>query len=249
MGIRDHRSPVPDPRSPGWSAKELLDELLTRTVRIVAFDFPLSIPDALLRDEKFAANAGYKRGAFIGWRTFDAFVAERLLLGEPLDFHPFDAWRSGSDRACPWARRATDIVAGGQPPLKDKFQATFQMTLPGNAVLSRLWESRRYRMPPFPDGGTGEVIEVYLGATLRQMGLANYKSRPEEAIRLGIAACTAAGITLDVDPRLRALPPLQLGQNDSGLRRCGCVHCTLYGDPPRRRDVPIGRSPGLDGGR
>ena len=37
------------------------------------------------------------------------------------------------------------------------------------------------------------------------MGLANYKSRPEEAIRLGIAACTAAGITLDVDPRLRAL--------------------------------------------
>ena len=36
---------------PGWSAKELLDELLTRAVRIVAFDFPFSIPDALLRDE------------------------------------------------------------------------------------------------------------------------------------------------------------------------------------------------------
>lgn len=99
---------------PGWSAKELLDELLTRTVRIVAFDFPFSIPDALLRDEKFAVNAGYKHGAFIGWRTFNAFVAERLQLGEPLDFRPFDAWRSRSDRARLWARRATDIVAGGQ---------------------------------------------------------------------------------------------------------------------------------------
>jgi len=80
------------------------------------------------------------------------------------------------------------------------------MTLLGNAVLSRLWESHRYRILPFPGGrGSGEVIEVYPGATLRQMGLANYKSRPEEAIRLGIAACTAAEITLDVDHRLRAL--------------------------------------------
>ncbi|HEY3258433.1 MAG TPA: hypothetical protein VGJ64_06215, partial [Gemmatimonadaceae bacterium] len=58
---------------PGWSANELLDELLTRTVRIVAFDFPFSVPDVLLRDEKFAANAGYAHGAFIGWRTFNAF--------------------------------------------------------------------------------------------------------------------------------------------------------------------------------
>jgi hypothetical protein len=79
---------------PGWSAKELLDELLTRTVRIVAFDFPFSIPDILLRDEEFAANAGYTHGAFIGWRMFNEFVAERLPLGEPLDFRPFDAWRS-----------------------------------------------------------------------------------------------------------------------------------------------------------
>jgi hypothetical protein len=97
-------------------------------------------------------------------------------------------------------------MAGGQPPLKDKFQATVQMTLLGNAFLSRLWESRRYRILPFPGGrGTGEVIEVYPGATLRQMGLANYKPRPEEAIRVGIAACAAAEIRVDVDRRLRAL--------------------------------------------
>jgi hypothetical protein len=90
-------------------------------------------------------------------------------------------------------------------PLKDKFQATFQMTLLGNAVLSRLWESHRYRILPFPGGrGTGEVIEVYPGATLRRMGLAHYKSRPGEAISRAIAGCLAAGIALDVDPRLRA---------------------------------------------
>jgi len=37
------------------------------------------------------------------------------------------------------------------------------------------------------------------------MGLGSYKSRPDEAVRLGIAACAAAGIKLDVDLRLVAL--------------------------------------------
>lgn len=191
---------------PGWSARELLDELLTRPVRIAAFDFPFCVPDALLRDEKFAADAGYRDGAFIGWRAFNWFVAQRLPLSDPLDFRPFDAWRARADRARLWTKRATDIAAGGQPPLKDKFQATFQMTLLGNALLARLWESHRYRVLPFPGGrGAGEVIEVYPRATLREMGLASYKARPDEAIRLGIAACAAAGIKLDVDLGLMAL--------------------------------------------
>ena len=113
---------------------------------------------------------------------------------------------STSERARLWTKRATDLAAGGQPPLKDKFQATFQMTLLGNALLARLWESHKYRVLPFPGGrGAGEVIEVYPRATLRQLGLVNYKSQPGEAIRLGIAACAAAGIELDVDVRLLAL--------------------------------------------
>ncbi len=37
------------------------------------------------------------------------------------------------------------------------------------------------------------------------MGLSSYKSKPEEAIRLGIAACAAAGIQLDVDRQVMAL--------------------------------------------
>jgi hypothetical protein len=45
---------------PGWSAKELLDELLTRTVRIVAFDFPFSIPDA--RDSRKRLEPSIRSG-------------------------------------------------------------------------------------------------------------------------------------------------------------------------------------------
>lgn len=160
----------------------------------------------LLRDGQFAAEAGYVRGAFRDWRAFNAFAAEKLALRDPLDFGAFEAWRSRANRKRLWVKRATDVAAGGQPPLKDKFQATFQMTLLGNVLLARLWESNRYLMLPFPGGqGSGEVIEVFPGATLRKMGLFRYKSDPREAIRLGIAACAAAGIELDVDVRLTAL--------------------------------------------
>jgi hypothetical protein len=191
---------------PGWSAKELLEELLARPARVVGFDFPFCVPHVLLRDEKFASDVGYKDGAFLDWRSFNWFVAQRLPLTDPLDFTPFAAWRDRAERARLWTKRATDVAAGGQPPLKDKFQATFQMTLLGNALLSKLWESHKYRVLPFPGGHSrGEVIEVYPGATLRTMGLASYKSRPDEAVHLGIAACVAAGIKLEVDRRIVAL--------------------------------------------
>jgi hypothetical protein len=191
---------------PGWPAAELLEALLDRPLRIAGFDFPFCVPDVLLRDERFAAAAGYTRGAFRGWRAFSGFIADRLPLTDPLDFRPFAAWRARADRERLWVKRSTDRAAGGQPPLKDRFQATFQMTLLGNVLLSRLWESQRYRVLPFSGGrGAGEVIEVFPGATLRSMGLRAYKSQPQEAVRLGIAACAAAGIVLDVDVRLLAL--------------------------------------------
>ncbi len=191
---------------PGWSAKELLDELLANPVRVAAFDFPFGVPDSLLSDPRFAADAGSKDGAFCGWRSFNWFVAQHLPLADPLDFAPFAAWRNPADRGRLWAKRATDLATRAQPPLKDRFQAMFQMTLLGNALLSRLWESHQYRVLPFSGGrGPGEVIEVYPGATLRQLGLAHYKSQPAEAIRIGIAACAAAGIELEIDARLLAL--------------------------------------------
>jgi Protein of unknown function (DUF429) len=190
---------------PGWSAQELADELLAWPARVVGFDFPFCVPRALLRDPRFASDVGHD-GAFLRWRSFNGWIAQRLPLTDPVDFTPFAPWRDPAERARLWAKRATDVAAGGQPPLKDKFQATFQMTLLGNALLSKLWESHKYRVLPFPGGrGDGEVIEVYPGATLRTMGLASYKARPDQAVRLGIAACAAAGIKLDVDRRLIAL--------------------------------------------
>lgn len=190
---------------PGWSAIELRDELLERPLRVAGFDFPFCVPEVLLRDAQFAAAVGHRRGAFGDWRTFSAFVAGALPLADPLDFAPFAAWRCPADRARLWVKRATDRAAGGQPPLKDRFQATFQMTLLGNALLWQLWQSQHYRVLPFSGGGgPGEIIEVFPGATLRHLGLAGYKARPQEAIERGIAACGAAGIELEVDDDVRA---------------------------------------------
>ena len=191
---------------PGWSAYELTEHLLTHPARVVGFDFPFGIPDALLSDSAFASAAGYAHGAFGNGQTFRTFVAESLPLRDPLDFEPFAAWRAPEHRARLWTKRDTDVAAGAQPPLKDKFQSTFQMTLLGNAVLARMWGSNNYRVPPFPGGkGDGEAIEVYPRATLRHMGLPSYKGRPDDAVRAAIAACALAGVSLEVDPRIRAL--------------------------------------------
>lgn len=99
-----------------------------------------------------------------------------------------------------WGRRETDYAAGGQPPLKDRFQSVFQMTLLGNALLSKLWESTLYRVIPFGGHSTqNEIIEVYPGATLRQLGLKRYKNQPAEAIAVLFQACAAVGITIEAD--------------------------------------------------
>ncbi|MBK9030973.1 MAG: hypothetical protein IPL61_06470 [Myxococcales bacterium] len=73
---------------PGWTAKELVDEITARPARVVGFDFPFCVPHALLRDPKFAADIGYKDGAFLGWRSFNWWIAAPPL-GDPLDFTPF----------------------------------------------------------------------------------------------------------------------------------------------------------------
>ncbi len=121
-------------------------ELLARPARVVGLDFPFGVPHDLLLDPWFAAAVGHREGPFRRWQSFNRFVAGRLPLTDPLDFTPFAAWRDPAARARLWTKRATDVATGGQPPLKDKFQATFQMTLLGNAVLARL--AGRYPAPP-----------------------------------------------------------------------------------------------------
>jgi hypothetical protein len=183
---------------PGWSAKELLDELLARPVRVAAFDFPFCVPSELLRDPEFAGAVG-ERERFMGWRSFSYAVEHLLPLTDPLDFSAFAGWR----RKAFWKKRATDREAKAQPPLKDQFQSLFQMTLLGNHMLSKMWASHLYRVVPF--GGSNlenEAIEVYPGGTLRILGMTNYKRRPEVAIDCVLRYAADHEIRIDVAPSI-----------------------------------------------
>ncbi len=192
---------------PGWTAEELTDALLEHPARVVGFDFPFCVPHKLLEAPDFASDVGYPHGAFRSWRPFNAWIAERLPFRDPIDYAPFAAWRNPDARARLWTKRATDLATGAQPPLKDLVQATFQMTLLGNALLAKLAASKRYRVLPFDEesGGAGELIEVYPRATLRAMGLSAYKAAPTQAMQLAHHACASAGIALEVDPEFLAL--------------------------------------------
>jgi hypothetical protein len=187
------------PRQPGWTAEELADALNSgEPARVVAFDFPFSIPAPLLNDPAFAARVGHLE-AFGSWAAFNRFVAARLPLTPPLDFAPLAPWR---DKAL-WQRRATDRAAGAQPPLKSVMPVLFNMTLLGNALLAAL-AAGRYRIRPFmEDGPANEVIEIYPGITMRALGCRGYKRDPGGAIATALAWCAACGIVVTLDPALR----------------------------------------------
>ncbi len=179
--------------SPGWTLRELCEELVKHPAKVVGLDFPFSIPNVLLRDEQFAQAAGHKQGAFHGWRSFNWHVAwllrhRRAAVVHPLhwpkdgrlDFSGFAAWRNKDY----WIKRDTDSFACAHPPLKDKFQSLFRMTLAGNVLLDFLGTSGKYRIVPLwsQQGYASEAIEVYPGAVMRQLGLPNHKSQPEVAL-------------------------------------------------------------------
>jgi hypothetical protein len=185
---------------PGWTAAELAEALTGGgAARVVAFDFPFSIPKDLLDDPAFAAAVG-RPVPFVTWAEFNGFVARALPLGSPLDLGPFAGWRTKGN----WRRRATDVAAAAQPPLKDRFQVLFNMTLLGNALLARLEASGRYRIVPFGVAGpAGEVIEVYPGLTMRGIGRRDYKRDPVGAVAAVLGHCAEEGIRIAVDPQVR----------------------------------------------
>jgi hypothetical protein len=179
--------------SPGWTLRELSEELVRHPAKIVGLDFPFSIPSDLLRDEQFAQAVGYEQGAFQGWRSFNWHVAWILRHRRAtvvhaaywpedgrLDFSGFAPWRSKDH----WIPRDTDRFANAHPPLKDRFQSLFQMTLAGNVLLDFLGTNGKYRIVPLwsREKYTSEAIEVYPGFVMRQLGLPNYKSQPEVAL-------------------------------------------------------------------
>ena len=186
---------------PGWTGEELAHALRgDHPARVVALDFPFSIPQPLLDDPDFAAAAGH-HGALGTWATFNRFVASSLPLACPIDLSPFAGWRNKAY----WLKRTTDVPARAQPALKDRFQVLFNMTLLGNALLAALAGGNAYRIVPFQHPGPdGEVIEVYPGVAMRQLGRSDYKRDPARAIDEIFSHCAEQGIHIDVDPAIRS---------------------------------------------
>lgn len=192
---------IQTPSLPGWTAEELAATLLgSSPARVVALDFPFSIPQVLLNDPSFAAAVGCDE-AFGSWTEFNRLVSSKLPLQPPNDLTPFAAWRNKAY----WLKRATDVPARAQPALKDRFQVLFNMTLLGNALLAPLAASGSYLIIPFHDTGPdNQVIEIYPGVTMRTLNRPDYKRDPAGAIEAIIAHCAAKGITIDVDPAVRS---------------------------------------------
>lgn len=185
---------------PGWTAWDLAEAIVAAPapVSVVAADFPFSIPAPLLELDAFARLANHAR-AFRRWTTFHRAVAKAVPLRCPVDYAPFSGWRDVRF----WLRRATDVVAGAQPALKDRFQVLFNMTLLGNAFLARLEASGRFDVVPFQARGRGAVIEAYPGHVMRSLGVRGYKRAPKEAIEAVLRYLRARGLSLRVDRSVR----------------------------------------------
>jgi hypothetical protein len=86
---------------PGWSAKELLDELLTRTVRIVAYDFPFSIPtrSSATRSSRRTPDTRAARSSAGGRSTRSSPSVCRLAI-RSTSAHSTPGARAPTARAC-----------------------------------------------------------------------------------------------------------------------------------------------------
>jgi hypothetical protein len=185
---------------PGWTAAELADAIdgSAEPSALIAADFPFSLPAALLASEDFAARIGAPH-AFCTWPAFNSAITAALPLTCPLDLGRFAPWR---DKTL-WLRRVCDVAARAQPPLKDRFQVLFNMTLLGNAFLARLARSGRFDVIPFHDRGRAPIIEVYPGHAMRRLGVPDYKSAPRRAVNAALDHLLKEGITLQLDSAIR----------------------------------------------
>jgi hypothetical protein len=183
---------------PGWTAFELSEALIHRfQSRVVAFDFPFSIPYSLLKSADFSLCVGLNR-PLNTWQTFNDFIAMNMDLDPPLSLEAFVGWRNKIF----WKKRATDVLVNAQPALKDRFQVLFNMTLLGNCLLNKLSKSRQYKILPFSNEGRNEIIEIYPGYTMRALKRPDYKRDPGKAIKAILSHCKSKNIQIDVSPSI-----------------------------------------------
>jgi hypothetical protein len=207
--VHEYASGVPwKEKRRGWTLPDLADSLCADpSVKVAAFDFPFSLPIALLNDDEFARLMG--QAPFHTRAVWAQFVSGRLRLAfddesldaELRDLACFDPWR---DKRF-WKRRATDKATNGSPPLKHKFQNVFAMTLAGTAMLERLGA---HGYTTLLDSATPVdpscVIETYPRAVAQRVGFTgSYKTDPDKCLTRAEEFLKDRGITLDFDMGLR----------------------------------------------
>jgi hypothetical protein len=176
-------------------------------VRVAAFDFPFSIPNALLHDENFAQQMGQapfgKRGA---WAKFVATQLHLTFDDDSLDaeLHDLDNFAQWRNKTY-WVPRSTDKATNGSPPLKHKFQNVFAMTLAGTALLERLGA---HGYTTLLDSATATppscVVETYPRAVAQRIGhTGSYKAAPEKCMARAEAFLSERGIRLEFDVAVR----------------------------------------------
>ncbi len=190
-------------RRPGWTIDQLRDSLCAdSTVRAAAFDIPFSIPRELLCDARFANAVGVKEafGTRAVWQSFIAQVFPLVFDGdkagsEMIGWQRFDPWR----RREYWISRRTDKSTQASPPLKDKFQSVFNMTIAGASLLNSMAKSGYQEKIADLEPGRA-VMETYPRAVAAALGFAgSYKQQPLECLETVLEALGARGVKLDFD--------------------------------------------------
>ena len=65
--------------SPGWTAKDLLKNLLDLHVSVLTADFPFSLPISLMSDAGFCSIVGWNSPSTT-WKALNEFISQRLSL-------------------------------------------------------------------------------------------------------------------------------------------------------------------------
>ena len=195
-------------RRRGWMLDELRESVCRDgDVGVAAFDFPFSVPLELLRDRSFAQAVGAAR-EFSTRAAWQAWVADKM----PLEFngdkassvmtgwHQFGAWRDTKF----WISRATDKATRASPPLKDKFQSVFNMTIAGASLLGSMVKCGYQEQLSSLQQGRA-VFETYPREVAARLGFAgSYKQQPLECLECAIVSLEKRGVELDFDPAVKA---------------------------------------------
>ena len=193
----------------GWTVPELADSLASDlSVTVSSFDFPFSIPLSLLNDPEFAQLVG--QPTFCKRSAWAKYVSDNLNLAFPtahakaklVDLANFKVWR---DKRF-WKKRRTDEATGGSPPLKDKYQNVFAMTLAGTAMLEHLSKEgvalglSSKSMP----ANHRVVFRRILLRSQSAIGFSdNYKRRPGDCLQKAEKYLADQGITLEFSESVR----------------------------------------------